>query len=152
MARYKNALTKYYVGDLEEQEANLRLAKWIETVEDDSDEEIEDVAFYDGDGTPTEDVESVKKKYTFEGFYDNEDPGHRFIADLEFETGEGRKVWFKQERTSGEVLEGPATVTEIKVTGGEASEYQSFEFSIAWDRKPEITPGDSNNGDGGVEG
>jgi len=47
LARYKNALTKYYVGDLEEQEANLRLAKWIETVEDDSDEEVEDSAFYD---------------------------------------------------------------------------------------------------------
>ena len=47
MARFKNALTKYFVGELAEEEANLRLAKWIETVEDDSDEEVEDSAFYD---------------------------------------------------------------------------------------------------------
>jgi len=146
LARFKNALTKYFVGELAEEEANLRLAKWIETVEDDSDEEVEDSAFYDGDGTPEEDVISIKKKYTFEGFYDNEDPAHRFIADLEFETGEGRKIWFKQERTSGEILEGPATVTEIKVTGGEASEFQAFEFAIAWDRKPTITNGTSDGG------
>lgn len=151
MARYKNALTKYYVGDLEEKEANLRLAKWIQTVEDDTDEEVEEEAYYDGDGTPEEDVISVKKKYSFEGFYDNDDPAHRFIADLEFDTGEDRKIWFKQVRTSGEVLEGPATVTEPKVTGGEASEYQHFSFAIAWDRKPDISKSDDDAG-GGVEG
>lgn len=137
MAREKNALTKYYVGDLEEKEADLRLAKWIREVEDDSDEEVEDEAYYDGDGTPEEDVTSVKKKYTFEGMYDDADEGMKFIADLEFETGEGRKVWFKQERTNGDVFQGSATVTEIKVTGGEAQEYAAFECSIAWNRKPE---------------
>src|SRR5690625_6635680 len=131
LARFKNALTKYFVGELEEEEANLRLAKWIETVEDDSDVEVEDAAFYDGDGTPEEDVQSVKKKYTFEGYYDNEDPANRFIADLEFETGEGRKIWFKQERTSGEVLEGQATVTKPKITGGEELELQQLNFVIA---------------------
>lgn len=47
MAREKNALTKYFVGDLEDKEADLRLAKWIREVEDDSDEEIEDEAYYD---------------------------------------------------------------------------------------------------------
>src|SRR5690625_7909384 len=102
LARFKNALTKYFVGELAEEEANLRIIKWIETVEDDSDEEVEDAAFYDGDGTPEEDVQSVKKKYTFEGFYDNEDPAHRFIADLEFETGEGRKIRSEERRVGKE--------------------------------------------------
>lgn len=141
MARAKNALTKYFVGDLEGEEADKRLARWISSVEDDSDEEVEDEAYYDGDGTPEDDVISVKKTYAFEGLYDDSDEGMKFIADLEFETGENRKIWFKQERTNGDVLEGPATVKEIKVTGGEASEYAAFECSISWDKKPEITVG-----------
>lgn len=140
----KNALTKYHVGDIpiapEEVVDYKRLAKWISTVEDDSDEEIEEEGYYSGDGTPEEDVIFVKKKYTFEGMFDEEDEAMKFIAGKEFETGEGRKIMFKQERTDGSVLEGPATLTEIKVTGGEATEYARFECSIAWDKKPEITP------------
>lgn len=143
MARQKNALTKYYVGKLEEKEADKRLAKYISDVEDDSDEETEDEAFYDGDGTPEEDVISVKKAYAFEGMYDDEDKAMNFIADLEFETGEGRKIWFKQERTNGKTYEGPATVSGIKVTGGEASEYAAFECTISWDKKPKITKNDN---------
>lgn len=142
MAREKNALTKYYVGDLEDEEADLRLAKWIREVTDDSDEEVEDEAFYDGDGTPEEDIISVKKKYTFEGLYDDEDEAMKFIADKEFETGEGRKIMFRQVRTNGDELSGPATLSEVKVTGGEASEYATFECAIAWSKKPEIKRGD----------
>lgn len=145
MAREKNAKTKYFVGaiptDGQSQPTYFRLGKWISSVTDDSEEETEDTGFYDGDGTTETDVRSVKKIYTFEGFYDDDDPAMKFIASLEFETGEGRKIMFKQERSNGDVLEGPATVTEIKVTGGEATEYETFSCSIAWDRKPTITPG-----------
>lgn len=143
MARKKNALTEYYVGELGDgglEVDYLRLAKWISTVEDDSDEEIEEEGYYDGDGTPEEDVVYVKKKYAFEGMYDEADPAMQFIAEKELETGEGRKIMFKQVRTDGRTLEGPATLTEVKVTGGEATEYAAFECSISWDKKPEITP------------
>lgn len=143
MARKKNALTEYYVGELGDgglEVDYLRLAKWISTVEDDTDEEIEEEGYYDGDGTPEEDVVYVKKKYTFEGMYDEADPAMQFVSEKELETGEGRKVMFKQVRTDGRTLEGPATLTEVKVTGGEATEYAAFECSISWDKKPEITP------------
>lgn len=142
MARQKNALTEYYVGvwsDLET-EAALRLAKWISSVSDDSDESTEEQGFYDGDGTPESDVVSIKKSYSFEGMYDETDPAMKFIAGLEFETGEGRKVAFKQKRTNGDVLTGRATVTDIKLTGGEATEYATFSCKISWDTKPTITP------------
>lgn len=143
MARKKNALTEYYVGaipvdDLGEPEYK-KLAKWVSSVTDDSEEETEDMGFYDGDGTPETDVISVKKVYTFEGMYDEEDPAMKFIASLEFETGEARKIMFKQVRTNGDTLEGTATVTDIKVTGGEATEYATFECTIGWDKKPKIT-------------
>lgn len=143
MARTKNALTEYYVGDIPELEGEadyLRLAKWVSNVTDDSDEEVEEQGFYDGDGTPESDVISVRKAYSFEGMFDASDPAMKFIAGLEFETGEGRKVMFKQVRTDGSELSGIATVTGIKVTGGEATEYATFECAIAWDAKPSVTP------------
>lgn len=143
MARKKNALTEYHVGAIPAGDVGevdyFRLAKWVQTVTDDSDEETEDMGFYSGDGTPETDVISIKKNYTFEGFYDEEDPAMKFIADLEFETGEGRKIMFKQVRTNGDTLEGKATVTDVKVTGGEATEYAVFECAISWDKKPEVT-------------
>lgn len=155
MARQKNALTEYYVGAIPSDGATepeyFRLAKWISTVTDDSEEETETTGYYDGDGTPETDVMSVSKTYTFEGFYDDDDEAMAFIKSLEFETGEGRKIMFKQVRTNGDTLEGRATVTDIAVTGGEATEYATFNCAIAWDRKPEITPGNGNGG-GGVEG
>lgn len=143
MARKKNALTEYYIGDIPAdgitEPEYLRLAKWISTVTDDSDEEVDNQGYYDGDGTPETDVLSVKKTYSFEGFYDEDDPAHQFIASKEFETGEGRKIMFKQVRTDGTILEGPATLQEPKVTGGEATEYATLSCTISWDRKPEIT-------------
>lgn len=141
MARMKNALTEYHVAKIvgETSPEYLKLAKWISTVTDDGEEETEDMGFYDGDGTPETDVISVKKVYTFEGMYDAENPAMKYIASLEFDAGEARKIMFKQVRTNGDILEGVATVTGIKVTGGEATEYETFECAIGWDRKPEIT-------------
>jgi len=155
MARKKNALTEYYIAEMPADGVEpeyLRLAKWISTVDDDTDEETDDTAYYDGDGTPETDVISVKKTYAFSGYFDEADPAHQLIQKLEFETGEGRKIMFRQVRTDGTVLEGPATLLNPKVTGGEASDYATLECTISWDRKPEITPDDSNNGGGGVEG
>lgn len=144
MARNKNALAEHYVGEYTDDEtstAELRLAKWIREVEDDSNEEVEEEAFYDGDGTPEQDVTSVSKGYTFDGMFDAEDEAQAFIAGLEFETGDARKIWYKQVRTDGKTLEGRATVSEIVVMGGPAEEYEQFNCTITWDRKPEITDG-----------
>lgn len=50
MARQKNALTEYYIAEMPAdglEPEYLRLAKWISTVTDDTDEETEDTAFYD---------------------------------------------------------------------------------------------------------
>ena len=142
MARKKNALTEHYIAPMPEngQEPDyMRIAKWISNVEPSAEEETEETAYYDGDGTPETDVISVRMTWSFEGVYDDDDPAHKFIRSLEFETGEGRKVMYKQVRQDGTVLEGPATVTEPITTGGEASAYEQFSFTIAWDRKPDIT-------------
>lgn len=156
MARKKNALTKHFVAPIPTDEAvepdYMRLARYISSVEDEPEEEAEDIGYYDGDGTPETDVMSVKKQFTFEGMYDDDDPAMEFIRSLEFETGEGRKIMYKQERTDGTTLEGPATVTEPVTTGGEATEYAAFGCTISWDRKPDITNGSDGDDGGGVEG
>jgi len=143
LARQKNALTEYLVAAPVEgpgEPTYNKLAKWVSSVTDDSDEETEDTGYYDGDGTPETDIISVKKKYSFEGLYDDADPAMKFIAGMEFGTGDERKVMFKQVRSNGDTLEGRATVSDIKVTGGEATEYAAFECSISWDTKPKLTP------------
>lgn len=143
MARKKNALTEYYVAPMPSDELTepeyLRLAKWISSVSDESDEEVDDTAWYDGDGTAESDVVSVKEGYAFEGTYDDADPAMKFIAGLKRETGEGRKVMFRKVEANGDTLEGRATVTDIVASGGEASEYAAFGCTITWDRTPEVT-------------
>lgn len=146
--RKKNALTKYYVAPIpqgNEEPEWLRLARWINTVNDDSEEETEEDADYFGDGTPQTDVVSVKKAYSFEGKFDEEDPAHQFVASKELTIGDDRKILFKQERTNGDVLTGKATISDIKITGGEATEYAPISFKIGWDEIPTVTKATPTN-------
>lgn len=144
MTRTKNALTEHHVAETVEDDKEaewLRLSKWIREVGDESDEDVEEEAFYDGDGTPESDVVSIKKNHPVEGMYDDSDPAHKLIRSKEFETGEGRKILYKQVRTNGDELVGPATLLDIVTTGGPADEYAPLECTISWDRKPKITKG-----------
>ncbi|MER2008437.1 MAG: phage tail protein [Psychrobacillus sp.] len=142
MARNKNALTRHFIAELTEGDVALdykRLAHRITAVNDASDETTEDFAYYDGDGTPTTDVVTVRKAYDVEGQLDLDDPAHLLVYGKEFETGDGRRVMYKQERTDGTVLEGLATISNVVVAGGEASDYAPITFTIGWENKPTIT-------------
>ena len=72
MTRQKNALRGHYVapynGGVEPstEDAWLELAKWISDVSDDTDENTDDQAYYDGDGVVETTVVSVKCAYTVE--------------------------------------------------------------------------------------
>lgn len=92
-----------------------------------------------GDGTPETDVISTKLSYSIEGSYLDSDPAHKFIRSIETKSGEARKVMYKQVRQNGDVLEGPATITQPITTGGEASAFEPLSFTVAWDREPELT-------------
>jgi len=148
MPRKKNALTQHFIAPMPVNGGEpeyLRLARWISNIEPSSEEETEDMAYYDGDGTPSTEVLSVKMSWAVEGTYDDEDPAHQLIRSLEFETGEGRKIMYKQVRPNGDILEGPATITEPVTTGGEASAFEPLRCTITWDRKPTLT----KNGESG---
>lgn len=143
MTRTKNAITEHWIAPMPADETEpewLRLSKWISSVGDDPEEESEDTAWYDGDGTPETDIISIKKSHPVEGLYSDSDPAHKLIRSLEFEVGEGRKIMYKQVRANGDELIAPATIADIVTTGGEASDYAPLTCTITWNRKPEITP------------
>lgn len=143
MARLKNALRVHEIGVLNpaspttEPAEWLKLAKYIETVNDESDEDTDDTGYYDGDGTPEETVLSVVGGFSFEGLYDAEDKAQALIASMKYKTGDARRIWFRvtsadKKKSWTEV----ANVSEIKAGDGDATEYEAFECTIKWIRQP----------------
>lgn len=146
MARNKNAKRGHFIAEIvpgEEASAVtswLQLAKYIETIDPDNNEETEDTGFYDGDGTSTTDVTSKAVGYSFSGFYDPTDEAQTLIASKEFATGDAVKVWHKRVSADGTTEHvGKATVTGIVIGGGDATAYEAFECNIRWDETPEET-------------
>lgn len=151
MARIKNALRGHFIqaytaGQEEPGEEWLELAEWITDVTDDTQEEVEDTAYYSGDGTPESEIISVAGAYNFEGTFDAEDPAQALIADMKYKTGVGRKVWHKVVSADGkkEWME-RSTVTAIVAGSGNAAEYEAFSCNIRFDKLPkekDVTSGE----------
>lgn len=145
MARLKNALRGHFVqeytpGQDEPGEEWLELAKYISSIGDDTQEETEDQAFYDGDGTPESDIISVAGAYSVEGFYDSEDPAQALIESLKYKTGVGRKIWHRVVSADGKKeWVGRATVSAIVAGAGDASAYETFSCNIRFDTLPKET-------------
>lgn len=146
MARFKNALRGHFVAPINETTPDteptewLELAKWISSITDDTEETTEETAYYDGDGTPEEEVTAVAGAYSVEGLYDSADPAQALIAGLKYKTGDGRKLWHKVVSADGEKQwVGIATATGIVAGSGEASGYEEFACNLRYDQIPEET-------------
>lgn len=145
MGKNKNALRGHFIqeytpGQEEPDTEWLELAASIATIGDDTQEETEDEAFYDGDGTPETTVISVAGAYTPEGYYDSSDPAQALIAGLKYKTGDGRKIWHKVVSSDGKKeWVGRATVSAIVAGAGDASAYETFSCNIRFDSIPEET-------------
>jgi hypothetical protein len=146
MARYKNALRGHFIAPVTdpkvepEKSTYLELAKWIEDIADDTDEQTTSTAYYDGDGTEETTVTSVKGTYTFKGTYDKEDPAMKYIAGLKYKLGNERLVWHKVVDADGKnQAVGIATVSDIKAGSGAAAEYEEFSCKISYNSLPKIS-------------
>lgn len=143
MARYKNALRQHFIAEVDGTEQPtgadwLPLAKWITDIDDDTTEDTETNAYYDGDGTPENEVTAVAIGYAFSGTHDKADPAQALIASLKTKTGEGRQVWHKVIEAGGEKeYVGLAVVTDIVAGGGPAEGYESFSCNITYKEIPE---------------
>ncbi len=150
MGKHKNVETKHFLADIpkgdETEPDYMPLARGILSIGSEGDENVEEFAYYDGDGTPESDVISVKKNHPVEGHFYDDEPVHLKIREKEFGTGDERKCLYKQVRSTGETLIGVATLLDINTTGGPAEEYAPLACTISWDKKPEITNGDDGEG------
>ncbi|RMI79786.1 phage tail protein [Streptococcus iniae] len=148
MARNKNAKRKHEIapfdplkGEVEPApEAWLPLAKYIETVSDETNEETDDTGYYDGDGTPEETVLSVAGGKSFEGLYDPEDKAQALIAAMKYKTGDGRRLWYRETTSDGKKrFTQIANASEIKDGEGDATEYEKFACTLKWIKAPKET-------------
>lgn len=139
----KNALRGHFVQlytpgvEVPVEDDWLELAHQIATISDDTQEDTEDQAYYDGDGTPETSVISVAGAYSVSGNYDSSDPAQELIADLKYKIGDGRKVWHRvvsSDQTKEWV--GRATVTSIIAGSGDASAWEEFSCNIRFDKIP----------------
>lgn len=150
MTRLKNALRGHFIAPVPTTGAEpadsdyLELAKWISGVTDDTDEETDDTGFYDGDGTKETTVTGVSGAYTFEGFYDSEDPAQALVASKKYKIGDDRKLWHKIVSADGKKQwTGLATVSDIKAGDGDATDYEAFGCKLTFNQLPKekaITP------------
>lgn len=143
MGRKKNALRGHFVQayvpgvDTPVEADWVELAKLISAINDDTQEETEDQAFYDGDGTPETSVTSVAGAYSVEGQYDPTDEAQQLIADMKYKVGDGRKVYHKVVASDGtKEWVARATVTGIVAGSGDASAYEEFSCNIRFDSIP----------------
>ncbi|MGN7311455.1 phage tail tube protein [Alkalicoccobacillus gibsonii] len=143
MARAKNALRGHFIQEYDGEESApssswLELARYISSIGDDSQEETETTAYYDGDGTPETDVISIAGAYTPTGYFDPEDPAQALIASLKYKVGEGRKIWHRVVSADGKKeWVGRATVSAIVAGAGDAQSYEEFSCNIRFDTIPE---------------
>lgn len=146
MAREKNALRQHFVapwndGEKPSEEDYLELAKWIEDIDDASEDTVGDFADYAGDGTLEEEVENIREAYDFSGTYDPTNEAQKLLADMRRKRGDGRKLWHKIITSDEkEEVEGPATATNIVAGSGNAAEYEEFSCTISYNQIPEVTP------------
>lgn len=145
MPKMKNAKRKHFLASWlptapatePSNDAWKWLADGVTTAEAENDEEADDIAYYNGDGTKKTVVTSVKNGYSFEGDYIKEDAAQAIVAGMRFKTGDDRNVWLKVVESDGKTqYVGVATVSGIKIGGGEASEYEGFEATISWNAAP----------------
>lgn len=145
MARNKNAKRKHLVAPFNpespttvpEDSAFLPLAKYIETIDDDTDEETDDTGYYDGDGTPEETVVSVSGAYSVSGLYDPEDRAQALIANMKYKIGDERRLWHRViESNNKKSFTQVANVSEIKAGSGDATSYEEFGCKMKWIKAP----------------
>ena len=141
MARLKNALTGYFIqkwseGDTSAGEEWLELARYIETVDDASNEESDAIGFYDGDGNPSDEVTSHQLGYEFSGYFDADDDAMALVEGMIGTAGIERKVWLKVVSADGKRERiGKATVKEPVAQVGDANEYGDFSCTITYDQR-----------------
>ncbi|NIK12873.1 phage tail tube protein [Alkalibacillus almallahensis] len=117
------------------------LAKGINTMEADPNEEQSQDRYFDGDGFAETDVIGAQLILSVEGHRYYGDPAQDFIFAKQVEVGPARRTNFRLTLPDGATFEGPCTIANIVGPGGAAGEKGAISFEIHFNKKPEYTPG-----------
>ena len=146
MAKYKNAIRKHYIAPYDPEHPDtpptedkyMWIAKGVKETSPENDEEDDDVAYFDGDGTKEKVITSKSRGRSFEGHREYDDKAQNFIADKEDDLADDLVVWYKEVVPTGKYYkEGLGRLSGIEIGEGEAHELESIKFQVNWSRKPE---------------
>lgn len=134
----------YLVADPKD-EKYMYLGPGISTIDDDSEDETDDTAYYDSGGAQPEDVTGAKIAYSVEGNRYYGDPAQDFIASKKYTVGDERVVLLRHIAPDGSRLDGLVTLKDIKDGGGEANDKGTFECGMTYRQMPTYTPPESED-------
>ncbi|UZT28569.1 major capsid protein [Bacillus phage vB_BceS_LY5] len=130
---------KFSIKKLGATGAEMAIGKGVTGVDPDNNEETEDTYYYDGGGAAETDVTGFKMSYSFEGHRYFGDAAQDYIFSLANKTGPDRKCTFTVTEPNGDKWAGNATVSDIKLPGGDANSKGEVEWTISFDGSPTFT-------------
>lgn len=146
MAKFKNAIRKHYIAPFDSEhpdtppteEKYMWIAKGVKETSPENDEEDDEIAYFDGDGTKEKMITSKSRGRSFEGHREYGDKAQDFIADKEDALTDDLVVWYKEVVPTGKYYkEGLGRLSGIEIGEGEAHELESIKFQVNWSRTPE---------------
>lgn len=146
MAKFKNAIRKHYIAPYAPEHPDtpptddkyMWIAKGVKETSPENDEEDDEIAYFDGDGTKEKMITSKSRGRSFEGHREYGDKAQDFIADKEDALTDDLVVWYKEVVPTGKYYkEGLGRLSGIEIGEGEAHELESIKFQVNWSRTPE---------------
>ncbi|MGF3141256.1 phage tail tube protein [Facklamia sp. P13064] len=138
--RIKNAkLKKHYIADPAYPDHFMRLGKYVTEANDGSEDITEDgVAWYDGDGTVSEEITGYTERTEFVGTYGEDEEAMRYLNHIRRDPGNREVIW-KVENANGTTEVGLATASNIITGGGNAGEFGQFATTLTRKEAPTVT-------------
>jgi hypothetical protein len=118
----------------------VRLAVGISAGEPDSNENVAQDAYLDGDGFGTTEVIGAQFTIAFSGHRVIGNAAQDYIAALKLELGTSRKTHLRYTDAAGNKISGNITIAKIKEGGGDANGKKAFSFETHFNGKPTVTP------------
>lgn len=117
----------------------------IQTINESSNETVDQTAYYDGGGQASSDITGAQTIYAYSGHRKYGDAAQDFIESLKYVYGEARKTDFKHIAPDGAIIEGRVTLANIVTTGGDANSKGTFSVEAQFNGAPTYTPGSFND-------
>lgn len=143
MEFYQNYLTVYEIG--EDEKSLLPIEYGIEKVDPNFTEEKDEKSYWSDKGGSTVTTQGIKIDFAFSGDRAYGAPDQEYIRSKLLDAND-RKCYFKVTEADGKILEGLATIIDVKPFGGDANAKAEFSFGVSFSGMPKETiPEKKNN-------